>query len=128
VNLGVAGLLAFGLGLGIRGMALGHAASYLAGTVALLWVLRRRLHGIDGMRTLHTVVRILPATIATGVAAWGAAAGVAALLDVERPSVRLLQVGLSVAAGVLAFVAFALIFGVREVDEVRRALGGRFRR
>jgi hypothetical protein len=41
---------------------------------------------------------------------------------------RLLQVGLAVLAGVLAFAAGALIFRIQEADEVRRALASRFHR
>jgi hypothetical protein len=61
-------------------------------------------------------------------AAWLAAEGVARVLDVQRPLMRLVQVVAGVAAGVLAFAAGALIFRIEEADEVRRALTTRFRR
>jgi hypothetical protein len=64
----------------------------------------------------------------TAAAAWAAAAGMAAVLDVSRPLVRLLQVGVAVAAGVLAFALGALIFRIQEADEVWQALSARFRR
>jgi putative peptidoglycan lipid II flippase len=128
VNLIAGVALAFGLALDITGLALGHAASYMAGSLLLGWLLRRRLGGIDGRRVAGTVSRTLPAAIAAGLVAWGIAELVAATLGVDRPAARLLQVGLAVFGGVLAFLAGALMFRVREVDEVRGALGGRFRR
>lgn len=128
VNVGADLLFAFALGIGIAGLGLGYSASYAVGTAALALLVRRRLHGLDGAHIWRTIARTLPAAVATGIAAWGAAALVASAMDVERPLVRLLQVVCGVLAGVLAFLACARMFGVREVDEVRKALGGRFRR
>lgn len=135
VNIVVAGvniladlLLAFTFGLGLRGLALGYTASYVAGTLVLLWLARRRLGGVDGARLLRTFPRVLPGAAAAGLAAWGTATFVASIAGTLNASTRLVQVVAGVAAGVLVFLACALIFGVREVDEVRRALGGRFRR
>ena len=41
---------------------------------------------------------------------------------------RLVQVAVAVAAGVLAFALGALIFKIQEADEVWQALSARFRR
>jgi putative peptidoglycan lipid II flippase len=128
VNIGADLLLAFALDLGVRGLALGFAASYVAGTVTLLLLLRRRLGGIDGANLLRTAVRALPAAAAAGLLAWACSTVVASFARTIGPSIRLTQVLAGVAAGVLAFWVGALLFGVREVDEVRRALGGRVRR
>jgi hypothetical protein len=51
-----------------------------------------------------------------------------AVLDVARPGFRLIQVSAGVGAGVLVFLGVALIVRIEEVDEVRKALLGRFRR
>jgi putative peptidoglycan lipid II flippase len=128
VNLALDLWLAFVLDLGVPGLALGYAASYVAGT-AILWVLlARRLDGADSRRIGLTVARTIGAAACTAAAAWAASATVAALVDVERPAMRLVQVVAGVAAGVLAFAAGALIFRIEEADEVRRALTTRFRR
>jgi putative peptidoglycan lipid II flippase len=128
VNLGVDLWLAFGLGLGVVGLALGYAASYVAGSAILTFLLSRRLGGIDGRRVASTVARTLAAAAMTAGAAWLAAEGVARVVDVQRPLMRLAQVVAGVAAGVLAFAAGTLIFKIQEADEVRRALTTRFRR
>jgi putative peptidoglycan lipid II flippase len=128
VNLGLDLWLAFGLDLGVVGLALGYAASYVAGTAILAFLLSRKLDGIDGRRVASTIARTLAAAAMTAAAAWLVAEGVARVVDVQRPLMRLLQVVAGVMAGVLAFAAGALIFKIQEADEVRRALTTRFRR
>ena len=128
VNLAVDLWLAFGLDLGVPGLALGYAASYAAGTAILSFLLSRKLDGADGRRVASTVARTLGAAACTGAAAWATSTALGSVLDVQRPLMRLLQVGLAVLAGVLAFAAGALIFRIQEADEVRRALASRFRR
>jgi putative peptidoglycan lipid II flippase len=128
VNLAADVWLAFGLGLGVVGLALGFAASYVAGTIILYALVHKRLGGADGRRILATIARALAASVLTAAAAWAAAAGVAGVVDVSRPLMRLVQVGVAVAAGVLAFALGALIFKIQEADEVWQALSARFRR
>ncbi|HXF36354.1 MAG TPA: murein biosynthesis integral membrane protein MurJ, partial [Actinomycetota bacterium] len=59
VSLNVAAnvVLAVGLGLGARGLALGHATAYTAGALALGLLLRRRLGRIDGRRIAASLAR-----------------------------------------------------------------------
>jgi putative peptidoglycan lipid II flippase len=128
VNLAADLWLAFGLDLGVRGLALGFGASYVAGTVILTIRLRGRLDGLDARRVLMTLGRTLGASALVALAAWGAVQGVAAVMESGRPLFSLAQVTAGVVAGVLAFVLGALIFQIEEADEVWRALAARFRR
>jgi putative peptidoglycan lipid II flippase len=128
VNLVFDLFFAFGLNLGVPGLALGFSVSYVAGSVILFVLLRRRLGRADGRRIASTLVRTCAAAALTALAAWATAEGIAAVLDVGRPLVNLVQVLAAVAAGVLAFVLGALIFQIEEADEVWRALVARFRR
>jgi putative peptidoglycan lipid II flippase len=128
VNLVFDLFFAFGLNLGVPGLALGFSVSYVAGSVILFVLLRRRLGRADGRRIASTLVRTCAAAALTALAAWATAEGIAAALDVGRPLVNLVQVLAAVAAGVLAFVLGALIFRIEEADEVWRALVTRFRR
>ncbi len=128
VNLAAAVLFAFGFGWDVTGLALGQSVSYIAGSVVLAWLLRHRLSGIRGGEIASTIWRTAVAAVATGVAAFAVSSGVARTLDVARPSVRLAQVTAAVVAGVLVFLLAALILRIDEVDEVRKALVGRFRR
>jgi putative peptidoglycan lipid II flippase len=128
VNLVVDLWLAFGLDLGVQGLALGFAVSYVAGTVILAASLRGRLGGLDAHRIGMTLAKTVAASALTAVAAWGASQGVAAVLDVSRALPSLIQVSAGVVAGVLAFALGALIFQIEEADEVWRALATRLRR
>ncbi|MDP9184920.1 MAG: murein biosynthesis integral membrane protein MurJ [Actinomycetota bacterium] len=128
VNLAVDVWLAFGLNLGVRGLALGFGASYIAGTAFLAVVLRRTLDGLDGRRIAATLVRVVASSALTAGAAWAAVRGVDTVLDVTRPLPRLVEVVAGVVAGVLAFVLGTLIFQVKEADEVWRTLAARVRR
>jgi len=128
VNLLADVVLAFGFGLGVPGLALGFSLSYLAGSVILFLLLRRRLGGADGRRIASSLGRTAAAAALTALAAWATAESIAAVIDVGRPILNLVQVAAAVVAGVLAFVLGALIFQIEEADEVWRALAARFRR
>src|SRR3954449_1440154 len=128
VNLVIDVVLAFAFGLGVVGLALGFSVSYVSGSALLFALLRRRLGGADGRRIANSLGRTAAAAALTALAAWATAEGIAAVIDVGRPVLNLVQVVAAVAAGVLAFVLGALIFQIEEADEVWRALAARFRR
>jgi putative peptidoglycan lipid II flippase len=115
----------FVLDLGIPGLALGHATSYVAGTIALLVIARRRLGGLDGARIGMTIAKVLPLSALAGLAAW------AVTLPFPETGAGLgtwfAEVVLAVSAGLLVFLAGALIVGLSEVDEVKHAVLRRFR-
>jgi len=128
VNISADLLLAFAWHRGVTGLALGHAVSYVFGSALLFVIVRRRLQGADERRIGATIAKTLLAAVVTAAAAAGVSAAVGIALDVDRTFARLVQATASVAAGVLVFLACALIFGIREVDEVKEALLGRLRR
>jgi putative peptidoglycan lipid II flippase len=122
-----AALVYVGLGLGLRGTALAHATSYAVAATILFWRLRHRLGPLDGGRITRTAAKLVVASaVSAGVAyavaeAWALPADPAVLLEAA-------QVGTAISAGVLVFLVGALILRVGEVDDLRRALLGRFRR
>jgi putative peptidoglycan lipid II flippase len=114
------------LGLGLPGMALAHATSYLIGATLLLVLLRRRLGPIGGSQIATTVIRVSAAAIASA----AAAVGVLHLWELPVDAgvgTQALQVGAAVSGGVLVFLISALILRVGEVDDLRKALVRRFR-
>lgn len=118
----------FAFGLGVRGLALGHATAYTFASIAALLVIRRRLEGIEGKRVLAGIGRTLIAAAATGVTAWSVAKLLGDALGTATFGAQSLQVLGAVVAGVLAFVAAALILRIGEVDMVRRQLTARWHR
>ena len=71
VNVGAALAYIGPLKLGLRGMALAHATSYVVGAGVLLMLIRRRLGPIDGVRIARTVAKALIAAVVSGFAALG---------------------------------------------------------
>ncbi len=125
VNIGADLLFLLVLHRGIPGLALGHATSYLFGTIVCLVILHKRLGSIDGTRVLTTLSKVVPASILAALAAYastipfdGRALGIVG---------QVAEVALGVTVGVLVFGACALIFKIAEVDEVRSAVLRRFR-
>jgi putative peptidoglycan lipid II flippase len=110
----------------IPGLALGHVTSYTVGSVLLLYLLSRRIGGLDGTRILAAVGRMLAAGLvmfgATLLVGWAVAA------VVDPGLVRdLVTVVAGVAAGVGTYLAVARLLRVEELalllDVVRRRRG-----
>ena len=130
VNIAADLLLAFAWHRGVTGLALGHAVSYVFGS-ALLFV--DRAAAAPGRRRTQVGTTMSPRQLLAAVVTAAAASRRLGALWASRwtsigPSPALVQVTASVAAGVLVFLACALIFGIHEVDEVKEALLGRLRR
>ncbi|HEX6330014.1 MAG TPA: murein biosynthesis integral membrane protein MurJ [Actinomycetota bacterium] len=128
VNVVVNLILFFGLDLGMQGLALGHAASYVFGSGVLLWLIRRRLGRIDGRRIAATVGRTAVAAGATAGVAWTAARVLGEAVGTTTVAEQSIQVFGAVAAGLAAFVAGAMLLRIEEVAMVRRQLEARWRR
>jgi putative peptidoglycan lipid II flippase len=121
-------VLVLALGMGVRGLALGHAIAYTFGSIGLLALIRRRLGGLDGGRILSGLSRTFLAAGVTATVAWLVARGIGEWVGTGTLGGRAAQVLGAVAAGILAFVASALMFRVEEVDVVRRQLAARWHR
>jgi len=128
VNVGMNLLLVLGLGLGVRGLALGHAASYVFAAVVAYLVLRRRLGGLPERDIVSSLGRTLVVALATALAAWLTAHLVEAWLGTATLTSRVALVVIPVAVGLAVFLIGALIFRIEEVDTVRRQLLSRRRR
>jgi putative peptidoglycan lipid II flippase len=126
VNVGAALAYVELLELGLRGMALAHATSYVVGASVLLLLLRRRLGQIGAARIFRTSAKAAIAAGASGIAALGVVEAweVGAVTSVP---VQAAQVGAAIVVGVLVFLVSALILRIGEVDDLRKAVVRRFR-
>ena len=127
VNVGAALLYTGALGLGLRGMALAHATSYVVAAVASLLLLRRRLRALDERAVGRTTAKAL----AAGALSSAAAFGVVRLWEIAAGERSLLlhgaRVGVAILGGMLVFAGAALILRVGVVDDLRRSLLWRVR-
>lgn len=114
--------------LGVPGLGLSHAISYLAALACALVVIRRRLGGIDGRRLASSHARIAAAAALTGAAAWAVGETLARAVDVSAVGGRVLQVGAATAAGLILYSAVALVLKLDEFRPLVRLVAGRFGR
>lgn len=128
VNAGANLLYVFVFDLGVRGLALGHATSYVFASVVALAVLRRRLDGLEGASIGASIARTLLAGGATALAAWGTAELIGGWLGTAGVVAQSVQVFAAVGVGLAVFLVAALIFRIEEVDTVRQQLTARWRR
>jgi putative peptidoglycan lipid II flippase len=128
VNIALDLLYVNGLGLGVQGLALGHASTYTFSTIVSILVLRRRLGRLDGRRIASSVGRIGVGAAAAAAAAWSVARLVGHAVGTEQVAGQVLQVAAAVCAGVLAFLGVALMLRIEEAEVLRRQLTARWRR
>ncbi len=113
--------------LGVKGLALGHATAYTFAAIV------SATHP-PGAPARHRRAarpplgaRILVASIATGLAAWGTSFVSARLAGTSALAGQVLQVSTSLVVGVLVFLAVASALRLEELSMLRRLVPGRFR-
>lgn len=113
--------------LGFRGLALGTAIAALFNAIALLWLLRRRLGGLDGRRVAVSLAKISLASLAMGVAAHFTAGWLTALTPDGGELAAVLRVAGAIGAGVLTLAAAARLLRIQEFTEAVSRVLARFR-
>jgi putative peptidoglycan lipid II flippase len=111
--------------LGFRGLALGTAVAATFNAVVLLWLLRTRLSGIDGQRTVVAFAKILAASLVMGVVAHLTVTWLTASLPGSSTGIKGIRVLAAIGAGVLALVGAARLM---RIEEFSQAFGVVFRR
>ena len=120
VNVGANLFLFFVLDLGVPGLALGHALSYVFASSVLYALLRRRVGALPAGSVGPALGRSAVAAGATALVAWAVARALAGVVDLATLGGQVTQLGLAVGAGVATFVGAAIVL---RIDEVRSALG-----
>ena len=108
--------------LSFRGLALGTALAALFNAGALLWLLRGRLHGLDGRAILTTAIKIACASILMAVGARVSWNWLNVVLPGGGELLRIIRVSASIGVGLLLLAAGAKLLRVEEFDEVWRRL------
>jgi hypothetical protein len=98
----------------------------VAGTAALIVLLRRRLGSVEGATIGAAAVRIVAASLLLGGVAYGVWYGLDAALG-HAFGAQLLSVGAALATGAGVYLASARLLGIRELEPLL-ALRSRFRR
>jgi putative peptidoglycan lipid II flippase len=113
--------------MGYRGLALGTSIAALFNAGLLLFLLRRRLRGIEGRRVLGSLARIALASIAMGVVAAVVDAEAARLLPGSGLTVQVVRLAATIGAAMAVLAGSAYVLRVREFREAIAVLGRRRR-
>ena len=115
--------------MGYRGLALGTAIAAIFNASVLLYLLSRRLDGLDGRRIAVSLGKILVASVLMGAAWYFAAQWLADLLPGKDWYWRAVRVSTAIGAGVLVLMGSARLLAIAEFNDalasVTRRLGRR---
>jgi putative peptidoglycan lipid II flippase len=112
--------------VGAWGIALSTAICNVAGTAALLLLLRRRIGHFEGRRIAVTVMKVSVASAAVAAVAWFVWHPLDSVLGRSFPA-QVVSLGLALAASVGVYLAGCKVLKVREMD-VLLSLRSRLRR
>jgi putative peptidoglycan lipid II flippase len=113
---------------GVRGLAAGHALSYVFGVIAQARHLSRRLGGLDGRRIAASGSRIAAAGLGMGVLVWVVSGIAGGLVDPTGFTARVAVTTSLVALGCGTYFAFAYLFKVPELELVLTTISRRLSR
>jgi putative peptidoglycan lipid II flippase len=108
--------------MGYAGLALGTALAAIFNAGVLLWLLRRRLGGLDGRPVAFAAVKIGVASILMAAVARVMWEWLMAVLPGGGELLRIVRVFLSIGAGLVVLALVAKLLHVEEFDETSRRL------
>ena len=104
--------------LGYRGLALGTSIAALFNAGALLWLLRRRLDGLDGRRIAGSLVRITAASLVMAAVAWTVDRTLVDVIPGAAFAAQALRLLLTIVAALSALAAAASALRIDELRQV----------
>jgi putative peptidoglycan lipid II flippase len=111
--------IALARAMGYRGLALGTSLAALLNGVTLLFLLHRRLHGLEDRRMLVSFIKIAAASVLMGGAAMAADRMLLEWLPGTGLGVQVVRLAASIGAALAVLAASAHIL---HIDEFRRAV------
>jgi putative peptidoglycan lipid II flippase len=129
INLVVATLSVDYLGMGHSGLALSISIVAIINFLVLFFFMRRKLGHLDGNELSATFVKVLAASLVMAALSWLTSNAIENRLGTGKFSLLLIEVGASIAVGMIVFYLIARLLRVRELDQMtgalRRKLGNR---
>lgn len=115
--------------MGFRGLALGTSIAALVNGAALIFLLRRRLDGIDGRRLTMTVLKVGGAALLMAAAAWTIERVMATAIPGGSLAAQTVRLGAAIGGGIVILAAATKVLRIEELDDalaiLRRRLGSR---
>jgi putative peptidoglycan lipid II flippase len=116
------------LKIGHRGLALSISAVSIINFLLLFFFLRRKLGSIEGRSLISTFAKVMLASAAMGGVCWAVSRQIENQIGAATLGARLIDVGVSIAVGIMAFYLGARVLKVREMEQLTRAVKRRFGR
>jgi putative peptidoglycan lipid II flippase len=114
--------------LGYRGLALGTSIAALLNGAALMFLLRRRLDGIEGRRVVLSFVKITTASIAMGAAAFFAESSLTLWFPGTTFLAQSVRLAIAIAVAIAVLAAAAHLMRIHEFREGLWLVTSRLRR
>ena len=114
--------------MGYQGLALGTAIAAVFNAVVLLWLLRRRLGGLDGRSLAIVAVKIAIASAAMGLVAYYGHAWLTELMPGSSEMTRIIRVFAAIGAAVATLAIFARLLHIEEFKDASARVLNRIRR
>lgn len=108
--------------MGVPGLGLSHAVSYLFSLGVGASILRRRLGGLGGRPLRGWLLKVIAASVLTGVAARLAWLGLASVAGTSGFGEEVVAVGGSILAGVIVYFAVCRALDIPELGQARRLI------
>jgi putative peptidoglycan lipid II flippase len=103
--------------MGFRGLALGTAIAALFNAGTLLFLLSRRLEGLDERRVLIAFAKIVVASVVMGAASYGAIVWLVQAFPSAEWYWRAVRVSLAIGAGLIVLAVAARVLGIAEFND-----------
>jgi putative peptidoglycan lipid II flippase len=114
------------LGLGHRGLALSISAVSIVNSIILFFFLHRKVGRIEGSSLATTFIKVTVASLIMGGICLAVDRQIVYWLGDHSFTARLIEVGVSILTGIFAFYLAARLLGVRELDQMTKALKRKF--
>ena len=98
--------------IGFQGLALGTSIAAIVNAALLLWLLRRRLGGMEGRRLLVTLLKVTVSSIVMAVTAVAIQHAMDRVVPGTRLTPRAIRLGATIAGSLAALAVMAKILGV----------------
>ncbi len=106
------------MGLKEKGLALAFSVTGIYNLAILLYLLRKKIGGLDVKRIVRSFFLITISSTIMGVAAYSFSRYLETIIDITGKTGQLLQVGLSIIVGLLVFIASMFMWKLEETEMV----------
>ncbi len=110
----------------VAGLALATSVSAIANAALLMWILRKRVGGLDGTRMLRSALKLVVPTAGLGVVCWTMMTLSESYLGTAGLIPRLINLLLPTSLGTLVFIGLSVLFRVEELQSAWRLIKRRF--